>query len=199
MKQFPQIAVSAGNSKLGAAIPNVSLIPIKDCGNCEQCRTDCYALKAWRQYKPTRAAWTRNSKAFRADPVAACQQIHDWLAKKRKRPEFFRIHVAGDFLNQSAVNAWSNLAADNADIKFLAFTKMHALDYSTIASNMTVVHSMWPGLADTAPNGASRAWLQDGTETRIPQDAIHCPGNCADCGMCWELPSIGRDVYFTIH
>ena len=108
-----QLAIAPGNSKLGAAIPNLSLIPIKDCGNCEECRADCYALKAWRQYKETRKAWGDNSKRFRADPMAACADISAWLQAKKKTVKLFRIHVAGDFLSQSHVNAWIGVATES--------------------------------------------------------------------------------------
>ena len=41
--------------------------------------------------------------------------------------------------------------------------------------------------------------MQDGTETRVPEDAIRCPGNCETCGLCYELPRLGRDVVFHKH
>src|ERR1035437_875610 len=35
-------------------------------------------------------------------------------------------------------------------------------------------------------------------ETRVPADAIACPGNCESCGMCYELERLGHDVVFHI-
>ena len=35
------VKISNGNAKLGK-IPNISLPPIKACGNCEECKKDCY-------------------------------------------------------------------------------------------------------------------------------------------------------------
>ena len=35
-----------------------------------------------------------------------------------------------------------------------------------------------------------------GTETRIPEGSLECPGDCNHCGMCWALPEIGKDTYF---
>src|SRR5210317_1681177 len=95
-----EVKISPKNSKLGK-IPNVSTIPVKDCGDCDHCRSDCYALKAWRQYPAVRKAWGNNSKAFRQDSAAAVAQVTDYLLKKK--PRFFRIHVAGDFLDQTHV------------------------------------------------------------------------------------------------
>lgn len=194
------VRVSKGQkTKLGVTIPSVSMIPVKDCGNCDYCRELCYALKAWRMYKETRAAWTANSRAFREDPYSAVMTVYRWLARKRKLPRFFRIHVAADFLNQDHVDAWAMLAREFPTVKFLAFTKMHHLDFSACPENLQIVHSMWPGMPDTAPKNARRAWVQDGTETRIPADAIECAGKCDDCGMCWSLKAVGHDVWFHVH
>ena len=40
---------------------------------------------------------------------------------------------------------------------------------------------------------------EDGSEVRVPKDAIECPGNCESCGMCYELDRLGRDVVFHKH
>lgn len=189
------IRISPKNSKLGK-IPNISLIPVKDCGDCDHCMADCYALKAWRQYPAVRKAWKANSDGFRQDIGAAMVPIYEYLEKKS--PKFFRIHVAGDFLSQEHVDAWIGCAEAFENTKFLAFTKMD-LDFSAIPDNLTIIYSQWPGREISSDVPGTRAWVQDGTETRIPADAIECPGHCDDCGMCWNLPAIGKDVFFYSH
>ena len=194
------VKISPRNNKLGK-IPNISTVPVKDCGDCDHCRADCYALKAWRQYPAVRKAWGGNSKAFRNNPAAAFSQVQDHFAKayaRGKAPRFFRIHVAGDFLDQAYLNNWADIAGNFNETKFLAFTKM-SLDYSNVPSNLTIIHSQWPGRPVTSDIPGTRAWVQDGTETRIPADAIECPGLCDDCGMCWDLPDIGKDIFFHSH
>jgi hypothetical protein len=57
-------------------------------------------------------------------------------------------------------------------IQFLAFTKMHHLDYSSAPKNLTVVFSMFPGMPKPKAN-MPIAWVQDGTEKRIPESAQH--------------------------
>jgi hypothetical protein len=84
----------------------------------------------------------------------------------------------------------------NPSTIFLAFTKRYDLEYSEIPENLTIIFSMWPGVPDTAPRGFPRAWMQDGTEDRVPDDALESPGICHNCGMCWQLAKIGRDVVF---
>jgi hypothetical protein len=49
------------------------------------------------------------------------------------------------------------------------------------------------------PHNHRIAWMQDGTETRIPKGAIECHGNCETCGLCYELPRLGVDVVFHKH
>ena len=129
-------------------------------------------------------------------PVLAIQDIHNQLKRRKSLPRYFRIHVAGDFLNQDHVECWALLASKWPQIRFLAFTKMHTLDYTVMPENVTVVFSMWPGLPDNAPEGAPRAWMQDGTETRVPNDALECPGKCENCFACWGTT---KDVIFHKH
>ena len=62
-----------------------------------------------------------------------------------------------------------------------------------------ILFSAWPGMAFLNPQGHRVAWMQDGTETRVPADAIACPGNCESCGMCYELERLGHDVVFHKH
>ena len=193
------IHLSPGNSKLGS-VYNVSLRPIADCGNCDLCKRDCYALKAWRMYEKARAAWTRNAEAFRADPQKACEDIDTQLQSLDARgrlPKLFRIHTAGDFLSQEHVDAYIWLAKRWPQMRFFAFTKMHHLNYRRCPDNFAVLMSMWPGMPKPKRNrGRPKAWMQDGTETRIPPTAIACPGKCDTCGACW---STRVDVYFKKH
>lgn len=196
MKEKNLVTISPGNSKLGK-IPNISLVPVKDCGNCEHCRKDCYALKAYRMYPAVRNAWQRNSAAFRSGDWETIKgEVTGYL--RHKKPRFFRIHVAGDFIDKYHFGFWVWIAQRNPETKFLAFTKMHDLVHAKLPGNFTVILSMWPGM----PKGRKRlprAWMQDGTETRVPDNAIECPGICDTCGMCWQLPALGRDVVFNIH
>jgi hypothetical protein len=62
-----------------------------------------------------------------------------------------------------------------------------------------IVFSAWPGMTFLNPHGHRVAWMQDGSETRVPDDAIECPGNCESCGLCFEHDRLGRDVVFHKH
>lgn len=200
-----KVHVSKGNTKLGAAIPNISLAPVASCPKGAPCAKDCYAMQAYRQYPRTRRAWEENFELAKADPKEFFRQVSEWLARKKKAPEFFRIHVAGDIFSDEYMVELCLFVASWPGIKFLAFTKQHkrAIVFKSacrVPENMTVVLSAWPGMPmpeDRA--GLPVAWMQDGLETRVPADAIYCPGGCDGCGMCWQLPQLGRDVVFNKH
>ena len=191
------IKISSGNSKLGD-IPNVSLIPGKDCGNCTSCVKGCYAVKSYRQYPNVRTAWGNNSELARKDRESYMNQVRNYLSCNH--PEYFRWHIAGDILDQDYLESMKSIAREFPNIKFLAFTKMHHLKFLRIPKNLSIIASLWPGL-DLHKNASKlpKAWMQDGTESRVPKTAIPCPGECEQCFMCWVLPQVGKDVVFKKH
>ncbi|TFG95443.1 hypothetical protein E4H12_13240 [Candidatus Thorarchaeota archaeon] len=188
------IILSKGNIK--GKVVNVSLRPVEDCGNCEYCKDKCYAKKVYKLRPVVRYAWDNNSDAFNADPFGACESIIEQLYIS-KPIKLFRIHVSGDFLNQEHLDSWNIVADQFPQTKFLAFTKMFDLDYSAIKKNIQIVYSMWPGMPDDNVPDGPRAWVQDGTETRMPDNAIECDGQCHQCAKCWNLRT--RDIVFKIH
>jgi ferredoxin len=197
------IKIADGNSKLGR-IPNISIVPGKDCGNCTACVKGCYAVKFYRMYPSVRSAWTANSELAHGDREGYMRQIREYLTENR--PAYFRWHVAGDILDQAYLEEMKLIAREYPKVRFLAFTKMHMLEYKRIPKNLAIVASMWPGLAIPANvRRLPKAWLDEGNEkgkvrdARIPKTAIPCPGRCDECGMCWALPQLGRDVVFHKH
>lgn len=181
------VTFSTGNTKIGE-IANLSLPPVLSCGKDVPCASSCYALKAMKQYPATRAAWTRNLEAYRASPELFFQSVRAFLILAR--PPRFRIHVAGDFVDQAYLDGWVATAKEFPDTHFLAFTKRFDLTFPAVTgTNITIVFSMWPGFGDpTVP--FPKAWMKDpkNLDTRIPETAYPCSGNCdADCFLCWNL------------
>jgi hypothetical protein len=189
------IKLSVGNKKLGS-IMNTSVVPVADCKRDAPCKKKCYALKAWRQYPNVRKAWSHNSQLWKTSPTEAANSVVRQLKAKRKPAKYFRINVAGDFINQTHLDAWKAIARICTETKFRAFTKRWDLDYQRSPTNLIIGWSMWPGCEDTAPEGA-RAWVQDGTETRIPRGAVECKNDCSICKVCWDNPP--HDLWFHIH
>ncbi len=128
--------------------------------------------------------------------------LQAWIAEYK--PRLFRWHVAGDILSTDYLRGMRRIADANPQTHFLAFTKAFDIvncyeDREAVPGNLVIVFSAWPGMRFDNPHRHRVAWMQDGTETRVPQDAIRCPGNCETCGLCYELPRLGRDVVFYKH
>lgn len=189
------VNISKGNKKVGN-IPNVSLTPCTTCPADAPCRDKCYAMKAYRQYPNVRAAWNGNTEAARNHTAEYFAGIHDFIQKKK--PSHFRWHVAGDIENQKYLDGMIEVAKKNPETRFLAFTKMHELDYTNKPENLEVVASLWSGWGkkhETLPV----AWMQDGKEDRVPESAVKCPGSCEGCKACWNLSRLHKDVVFDAH
>ena len=187
------MSISKGNSKLGNDLPNIATTPIKACGNCQACSQDCYALKAYRMYPSVKKSWDSNYAMATNEPVKYFNMVSDYIGKHS--PRFFRWHVSGDILSQSYLDSMKQLARKHKDTIFLAFTKMYTLNYSNVPSNLRVVFSAWPGL--NMPNKPFPiAYMQDGTENRVPSDARECPGDCEHCGLCWSLGKTESVVFY---
>jgi len=202
MKHKQLVSISKGNRKLGCVM-NISTTPGRCCPKGVPCASDgCYANKALRLYPGTRAAWRRNEQLAKHHPNSYFTQIAAQVTAAQ--PRLFRWHVAGDILSTEYLRAMCRIAAANPQTHFLAFSKAFEIvnryeDREVIPSNLVIVFSAWPGMKFFNPHGHRVAWMQDGTETRVPEDAIRCPGNCETCGLCYELPRLGRDVVFHKH
>jgi hypothetical protein len=116
-------------------------------------------------------------------------------------PQFFRWHVSGDIPNQAYLNSMMAMARMHTDVKFFAFTKHFQLDYRRTPSNLTIIFSMWPGMRKPRHKKGVEgfAWMQDGTERRVPKGAVECHGTCETCGMCFDIRAAGGHVVFHKH
>ena len=202
MQQDQRVCISPGNRKLGA-IMNVSTTPVLCCPKGVPCAGEgCYALKAYRLYPATRKAWAKNARLATTDPINYFSQIDKIIADHR--PRHFRWHVAGDILSVGYLHGMCEVAERNPRTHFLAFTKAFNIvnDYEnsrTISGNLAVIFSAWPGMRIVNPHGHRIAWMQDGTEGRVPEGAVSCLGNCESCGICFRLHKLHRDVVFQKH
>jgi len=194
------VNISKGNRKMGN-IWNLSLPPIKTCASGVPCSKACYALNSYRRFKNVRMAWDENLDLWEADPLAFNNSIRRELSIP-VQPRFFRWHVSGDIIDDSYFKMMCGIAIVFPDIKFLAFTKRYDIvnnSTTPVPPNLKIVFSGWPGLKMNNPRAYPVAWMQDGTETRMADNALECPGNCESCAMCWTLDDVGRDVVFMKH
>jgi Gene product 88 len=197
-----RVTISRGNRKLGA-IMNVSIQPVQCCPKGIPCAEGgCYALKSLRLYTATRKAWAKNARIAKTNPRSYFSQIAHRIADRK--PRYFRWHVAGDILGLDYLERMRRIAIHNPRTHFLVFTKAFTIvnayeNRAALPHNLVVIFSAWPGMRVDNPHGHRIAWMQDGTEHRVPEDAVECPGNCESCGICFRLPKLGRDVVFHKH
>jgi hypothetical protein len=152
-------------------------------------------------YPSVRNAWRHNSNLAHHDRESYFDGVRYYLLKKQ--PKFFRWHIAGDILDQAYLDTVKSIAIEYPNTKFLAFTKRYEFDYSHLPSNLSIIFSAWveKELPEVLPDDVRIAWVRDEhhLDSRIPDDAIECPGHCESCGMCWNLKKVGHDVVFDKH
>jgi hypothetical protein len=183
-------------------VPNLSTVPVLDCEPGVPCATvkGCYALRsAYIPYGKVRRAWSENSAYFRADPLAAAEELRRQLVEEFAKPGVFRFFVGGDFVSQGMVAAVWWLARQLPDTRFFITTKRQ-FDFGGKPDNIRLVISTWPGWENPHPDTSlPRSYVQDGTETRIPPGTHECQGHCPSCGrVCWS-PEFTGDVWFHKH
>jgi hypothetical protein len=193
--------ISKGNVKLGK-IPSFSLPPLQTCF-CDALNTcykeGCYAKIIYLRWKGVRDAWDKNLYNMNNNRIESFVELYDYF--KYYEPEYFRIHVGGDFTDADYFQRWCNLAWSNQSTKFLVFTKKYKMMHlmkDQITENMAVVLSGWTNVP-MERGDFSVAWMNDGQETRIPENAILCNGNCKNCMVCWSLSKNKLDVVFKKH
>jgi hypothetical protein len=202
MQSNQRVTISRGNRKLGA-IMNVSIEPVQCCPKGVPCSEGgCYALKSLRLYPQTRRAWAKNARIAKTNPRSYFSQIAIRISERK--PRYFRWHVAGDILGLDYLKRMCRIAVHHPRTQFLVFTKAFNIvngyeNTRALPFNLAVIFSAWPGMEIDNPHGHSMAWMQDGTEDRVPEDAIRCPGNCENCGICFRLTKLHRDVVFHKH
>lgn len=206
------IHISTSNSKLGS-IPSFNLLPGITCSreSCKHCLQEgCYAVKnVFRcgydvDKNSTLKAWTENTVLALHDLERLENDLVSYLNSIKFTVKLFRIHSSGDFFSVEYAMMWYRLAKQFPSIRFLAFTKqwevVREVPFYTL-SNFSLVLSGWTGIE--IPEDLRMyyhcAWCNDGIETRIPDNAMQCPGNCETCGMCWYLNELNRDTVFDKH
>lgn len=200
-----------GNSKTGE-IPAWNLVPGKTCSPeaCAHCMQEgCYAMKNMIragydiEKNGVFRAWTENTvHAMNHLPELEADLIQYFSTMTA--PRFFRIHASGDFFSVEYAEIWYRIAERFPGTIFLAFTKqwdiVRKVPFYQLP-NFSLVLSGWTGVTipEDLRNLYPCAWCDDGEETRIPADAIECPGHCETCGICWNLRQIGKDTFFHKH
>lgn len=196
--------ISDKNIKMGA-IPSFSLPSGVTCSK-EACQTcylhGCYAHKIEKMRPNVLKAYQENYQSCLDD----LKSVEAWLMsyfQAPNAPRLFRIHVHGDFYSVDYFSMWIRIAKANPTTTFLAFTKQYDIiknQLNNLPDNFSLVWSAWPDvpIPEDVRDALPIAWMQDGTETRIPANATLCVGSCQVChAKCWTLKH--QNVVFEKH
>ena len=102
--------------------------------------------------------------------------------------------MAGDIISYDYLKMMIRVAEHFPQISFLAFTKANhtmALLDRALPDNLAVILSAWPGYELVNTNNLPVAWLDDGTDQRIPPGTPLCSGRCDACDICWGMRAGG--------
>jgi len=197
------ITISEGNKKMGY-LPSFSTSAGVH-GSCPITCNGCYALKMERIYPSVKKSYSNNLQMAVMHMKETFEAISNYLTAFR--PVLFRWHVSGDILNKAYLTHMIMIAEKHPTTQFFAFTKQYkivnayldGLDMMQgLPSNLKIIFSGWVGLPMKNPYNLPEAWMQDGTETRVPSNAMDCPGDCQTCQKCAWIEN-GQSVVFEKH
>jgi len=198
-----KVNISPGNRKLGG-VPSFSLPSGRSCSAAarETCHKDCYFHRhVEKLYIGARMNCLENYDFSKNDPIKFEKDLN-WHLDGPNAPRLFRIHVGGDFYSAAYFELWLRVIRRHKRTRFLAFTKQFDIVrpyLNNLPKNLSLVASAWPDvdMPKDIRQAIPVAWMQDGTVTDIPTDAIPCEGHCETCGRCWALD--GKHVVFNKH
>lgn len=202
------VKISKTNSKLGAQIPSVSLLPQLSCRPDAPCAKGCYGKKGNFLYPNVQLPQKENYEAFINDSEAYFNDIIKELNDPLITYKFFRWHTVGDIVNDEYFQGMIKVANKCKQVKFLCFTKKFDIVNNFVAnggkipSNLRIVFSAWhKAFKVDNPYNFPVAYVffkKAELNPDIPDLAIPCKGHCPDCLACWSLNK-GQSVYFNQH
>lgn len=209
------IKITEGNKKLKGDgkseflifdLPAVTTCP----ASTPMCRQKCYAMKAQRMYKATRAMRDENyHEAQKIDFIPnMIQAIQDKLNRKKyqNKTVYFRIHSSGDFFNIFYFTDWLTIINNFPQVNFTAYTKsLHDVKFFAheLPTNFKLFYSVFP---DTNPEYIAIAKhynlpifyaVQAGEYNQLQENNVKCEMDCKICKNCYDKSQ--NDIYCKIH
>lgn len=118
------------------------------CGShCAGCKKDCYVRASYR-YPSVKYGHARNTVALRTDIGKVARDLNGELERARKKPEFVRVHVSGEFESTEELAMWDCLAMLHPDVTFYVYSKAYDImgDYfksKKPSANLIINVSIW--------------------------------------------------------
>lgn len=206
MKSDTYPKVSTTVSKLGSDIGTVNLPPVLTCRRGAPCVKGCYAKEGRFSFPSVKTSLQRNYEAYKADPQKYFEVIHAQLLLHDFK--YFRWHSSGDIPDERYLEGMCWLAEQHPEIKFLCFTKQYEIVNTYLTKrkkpdNLILVFSNWGEFVCDNPHNLPTSWVRFKIKIcSIPDNAIECNGNCAECviteASCWDMKQ-GDAVVFDYH
>lgn len=209
---FENIALRASKPNRKTDEPSFSLPAIMTCqGATKACVSVCYASYGNFNTDTAGMYWRNYLALLKSCPTewADLLEVTVLQVLPRRRGNF-RIHVAGDFFEQTYVDAWCEVARRFPRAQFWAYTRAFHLDFSGRPTNVALYASTDHDNADqaflfSAREGCKLAYMGLDVAENSPRPWFQCPGpgqlkkvgSCAACELC--IYGRGRDVAFAKH
>jgi hypothetical protein len=114
------------------------------CPSAGVCANLCYARSGTYNFSNVKAAHTRNLELILDNPIGWKNRLNEELKSKRYQGgKSVRIHDSGDFFSDLYFELWLDIAHNNPDVFFYAYTKEVAMvKRYELPKNFVIIFSM---------------------------------------------------------
>ena len=165
-------------------------------GCCENCKGNCYAIKAQIRYSSMSnlRSWNDNTILAKEDPKKMFEELAAYLDKEMVSA--VRFHAMGEIPSREYLEYMLDIARKYPHIQFYTYTKrfkwVEQVCVKNMPSNLVINMSIWHKNYDN-PLGLPEFIYDDGTEEDVAK-LPHCPAvdknghetgiTCAQCRRC---------------
>ena len=133
-------------NKYGYKVMSFGLNAIETCPFADSCKQGCYATQGSYKWTPVRKKRDNNLRYSKLDDFVYKMNYYLEQARpKRSDKELvIRIHDSGDFYRQSYADKWIEIAEQNKDVHFYAYTKSVRYfkdNYNRLPDNLKIIFS----------------------------------------------------------
>jgi len=221
------VCVGVGNTKTGASVHTVSLLPVIDCKNCALCKRTCYDMAHDFHHTRVIMSRARNSAIHKEDIERFWEEVSANIIAKGIL--LLRINVGGDLSKQDFPFVKA-LAEKHTRTEFMFFTKNtkelnEFLDTNEFPKNVHIIVSRWiddnienkhnlpeshvlftklthEGVDAFLASGEKPLSVLGATSCTSEKPMELCGGNCSACFIegkgCWFAKK-GTDIILPAH
>jgi hypothetical protein len=201
------------------------------CGRGAKGEPTCYAAKLRRIYPNYGKTEDHNTDlllnaTYEEMVIIIRNTVMKWLLNGGHKKQYFRLHMGGDFFNETYTRAWKHVIDEWPLVKFWTYTRsMFALPILADCKNLSLYLSCDPANAEEVRkayepyknyNNVAVAWMGNSFPEAVLNDRkyLKCPevakklkstkteGACSRCRACIDRPLKDgklRHIQFPIH